>query len=49
MEGGHCIEDHPPIDAGWYHWSGCAFNKLIGEPLGWLPLPKKPTLPEEAK
>ena len=22
MPGGHCIEDHPPIDAGWYFWTG---------------------------
>ncbi len=38
MEGGHCIEDHPPIEAGWYFWNGCAFDRA-SRPIGWLPLP----------
>lgn len=38
MPGGHCIEDHPPIDAGWYFWNGLLFDKAA-EPVGWLPLP----------
>ena len=38
MEGGHCIEDHPPIDQGWYFWNGCRFDKA-SEPLRWAPLP----------
>ncbi|AIY65210.1 hypothetical protein [Pseudoalteromonas piratica] len=42
MGGGHCIEDHPPIDAGWYFWNGCQFD-LASKPLAWMPLPKVPT------
>jgi len=38
MQGGHCIEDHPAIDAGWYFWNGCMFDKA-SEPDGWMPLP----------
>jgi hypothetical protein len=41
MEGGHCIEDHPPIAAGWYFWNGCMFDKAA-EPLWWMPLPAVP-------
>jgi hypothetical protein len=39
MPGGHCIEDHPPIDEGWYFWNGSMFDKA-SKPLAWLPLPK---------
>lgn len=38
MQGGHCIEDHPPIDQGWYFWNGCMFDKAA-KPLAWMPLP----------
>lgn len=38
MEGGHCIEDHPPIARGWYFWNGSAFDHAA-EPEGWLALP----------
>jgi hypothetical protein len=38
MPGGHCIEDHPPIDEGWYFWNGCMFDRA-SKPVGWLPLP----------
>ena len=38
MDGGHCIEDHPPIDGGWYFWNGCMFDKAA-KPVGWQPLP----------
>jgi hypothetical protein len=38
MPGGHCIEDHPPIAAGWYFWNGCMFDSA-SEPEGWLALP----------
>lgn len=41
MLGGHCIEDHPPIDAGWYFWNGCMFDKA-SRPLAWMPLPTLP-------
>ncbi len=39
MAGGHCIDDHPPIDRGWYFWNGCMFDKA-SEPIAWLPLPE---------
>jgi hypothetical protein len=39
MEGGHCIEDHPPIAEGWYFWNGCYFDKA-SEPVEWCPLPE---------
>ena len=26
MPGGHCIEDHPSIDAGWYFWTGNRYD-----------------------
>lgn len=42
MPGGHCIEDHPPIDRGWYFWTGTAFD-VAAKPLRWMPLPKVPT------
>jgi hypothetical protein len=38
MPGGHCIEDHPPIDAGWYFWNGGMFDRAA-EPTHWAPLP----------
>lgn len=38
MRGGHCIEDHPPIDAGWYFWNGRMFDEA-SHPLEWMPLP----------
>ena len=38
MPGGHCIEDHPPIEAGWYFWNGYMFDKAA-EPIEWMPLP----------
>lgn len=41
MEGGHCIEDHPPIDSGWYFWNGRMFDKA-SEPTHWMPLPLPP-------
>lgn len=41
MEGGHCIEDHPPIDEGWYFWTGLSFDKP-SEPTHWMPLPEPP-------
>ena len=38
MVGGHCIEDSPPIDRGWYFWTGCMFDKA-SKPVCWSPLP----------
>jgi hypothetical protein len=38
MQGGHCIEDHPPIPQGWYFWDGSMFDRAA-EPEAWLPLP----------
>jgi hypothetical protein len=40
MPGGHCIEDHPPIDEGWYFWNGCNFD-LASKPIAWMALPKE--------
>lgn len=37
--GGHCIEDHPPIEQGWYFWNGCMFD-AASEPLNWMPIPE---------
>jgi hypothetical protein len=37
--GGHCIEDHPPIDAGWYFWNGSMFDRAA-KPTRWMPLPE---------
>lgn len=45
MAGGHCIDDHPPIGAGWYFWNGCMFDRAA-EPTHWMPLPAVPTPPE---
>lgn len=42
MPGGHCIEDHPPIDPGWYRWAGSDFSRLPAEPVAWAPLPPRP-------
>lgn len=47
MEGGHCIEDHPPIEAGWYFWNGCMFDRA-SKPLHWMPLPPSPVVTDEA-
>jgi len=41
MRGGHCIEDHPAIDEGWYFWNGCMFDRAA-EPIAWMPLPAAP-------
>ena len=38
MPGGHCIEDHPPIEQGWYSWTGSQFQKPH-KPIAWMPLP----------
>lgn len=38
MPGGHCIEDHPHIDEGWYFWNGRMFDRAA-EPLLWCHLP----------
>lgn len=46
MPGGHCIDDHPPIDACWYFWNGCMFDKA-SEPTGWMPLPAPPVIAEK--
>jgi hypothetical protein len=54
MEGGHCIEDHPPIDRGWYFWNGSMFDRAA-EPVEWMALPtaqappaqEPPTQPKE--
>ena len=42
MPGGHCIEDHPEIDPGWYFWNGCMFDKAA-KPTSWMPLPHHPS------
>ena len=44
MEGGHCIEDHPPVAAGWYFWNGTMFDKA-SDPVAWADLPK--AMPEK--
>ena len=41
MPGGHCIEDHPPIDQGWYFWNGFMFDKAA-RPTHWMPMPNHP-------
>jgi len=43
MPGGHCIEDHPAIDRGWYFWNGRMFD-LASVPTHWMPLPPLPAL-----
>jgi hypothetical protein len=49
MPGGHCIEDHPPIDKGWYWWNGRMFD-MGYTPTHWAPLPgvEHPTTHEHA-
>jgi hypothetical protein len=42
MPGGHCIEDHPAIEAGWYFWNGSMFDEA-SEPAAWMPLPAAPS------
>lgn len=39
MPGGHCIEDHPAIEQGWYFWNGRMFDKAA-EPIAWAALPE---------
>ena len=39
MPGGHCIDDHPPIEEGWYFWTGGMFDKA-SKPIRWMPLPE---------
>lgn len=41
--GGNCIDDHPPIDRGWYFFNGTQFN-LASNPTHWMPLPKDETI-----
>lgn len=41
MPGGHCIEDHPPIDKGWYYWNGAMFA-VSDDPIAWTSLPEIP-------
>jgi len=41
MPGGHCIEDHPPIDEGWYYNRGSMFDLFV-YPTHWMPLPEPP-------
>lgn len=38
MPGGHCIEDHPAIDEGWYFWNGCMFDRA-SKPKCWMTIP----------
>jgi hypothetical protein len=38
MPGGHCVEDHPAIERGWYFWNGLLFDGPA-EPTHWMPLP----------
>ena len=45
MPGGHCIEDHPAIDQGWYFWNGCMFDRA-SKPTHWKPLPSAPRMTE---
>lgn len=35
--GGHCIEDHPAIAAGWYFWNGHMYD-VFRTPMRWLPV-----------
>lgn len=39
MVGGHCIDDHPPINSGWYFWNGCMFD-TAAKPIAWDELPQ---------
>lgn len=47
MPGGHCIEDHPAIDEGWYFWNGSMFD-TAAKPTHWMPIPDDHT-PDEQK
>ena len=40
MRGGHYIEDHPPIDQGWYFWNGRMFD-TASKPIAWMSLPEE--------
>jgi hypothetical protein len=46
MPGGHCIDDHPPIDEGWYFWNGCMFDRAA-KPVAWMPIPECATPAKE--
>ncbi len=48
QRGGHCIEDHPPIEAGWYFWNGCMFDKAAA-PLYWQPIVAPPDTEEASR
>lgn len=37
-------EDHPPIDPGWYFWSGFDFRPVESPPIAWMVLPPPPPL-----
>ena len=39
LTGGHCIEDHPPVAAGWYHWTGTYYDR-VPNPDKWMDIPK---------
>lgn len=39
LAGGHCVEDHPPIAAGWYHWTGTYYEQ-VSNPAKWMDIPK---------
>lgn len=36
------VEDHPPMTAGWYYWTGRMFDLVRPAPLLWMELPDKP-------
>ncbi len=40
--GGHCIDDHPPIDKGWYFWNGHMLYPVDSKPTHWAPIPNLP-------
>ena len=50
LPGGHCIEDHPSIDEGWYFWNNCMFDKA-SKPIAWMLIPEatEPIPEPEAK
>lgn len=39
LTGGHCIEDHPPVEAGWYHWTGTYYDQ-VPNPAKWMDIPR---------
>jgi hypothetical protein len=43
MPGGHCIQDHPPIDEGWYWWNKSYFD-ISPNPTHWMRLPEPPAI-----